>query len=56
MLSFEISKDLSGNIFNKMLANHDPFTLIASSGDRNIEVKRENIEGEDKYTFSSWAS
>ncbi|KUK98730.1 MAG: Ig domain protein group 2 domain protein [Parcubacteria bacterium 32_520] len=52
-VSFEISKDLSGNIFNKMLANHDPFTLIASSGDRNIEVKRENIEGEDKYTFSS---
>ena len=55
-VSFEISKDLSDNIFNKMLVNYDPFTLIASSGDRNIEVKRENIDGidgKDKYTFSS---
>ena len=53
-VSFKINKDLSDRIFNKMLVNHDPFTLTASStGGKNIEVKRENIEGEDKYTFSS---
>jgi hypothetical protein len=54
IISFLVSKVLADRIFDKMLVNHDPFTLIANSGDgRNIEVKRENIDGEDKYTFSS---
>jgi hypothetical protein len=59
-ISFSVSKGLADRIFNKMLVNHDPFTLIANSGDeRKIEVKRENIENienigeEDKYIFSS---
>jgi len=56
-ISFSVSKDLADRIFNKMLVNHDPFTLTASStGGKNIEVKRENIDGidgKDKYTFSS---
>ncbi|KUK99073.1 MAG: hypothetical protein XE08_0257 [Parcubacteria bacterium 32_520] len=57
-ISFSVSKDLADRIFNKMLVNHDPFTLTASStGGKNITVIREkfNEDGKDKdkYTFSS---
>jgi len=57
-VSFKINKDLSDRIFNKMLVNHDPFTLTANStGGKNITVIREKFieDGEDKdrYTFSS---
>jgi len=52
-VSFDIDSTLSDKIFDKMLVNHDPFTLTANSSSENITVKRENSEGEDKYTFSS---
>jgi len=57
-VSFKINKDLADRIFNKMLVNHDPFILTASStGGKNITVIREkfNEDGKykDRYTFSS---
>ena len=57
-ISFSVSKVLSDRIFDKMLVNHDPFTLTASStGGKNITVIREkfNEDGKykDRYTFSS---
>ena len=57
-ISFSVSKVLSDMIFNKILINHDPFTLTASStGGKNITVIREkfNEDGKykDRYTFSS---
>ena len=53
-ISFSVSKGLADRIFDKILVNRDSFILTANSGDgRNIKVERENIEGEDKYIFSS---
>lgn len=52
-ISFSVSKDLADRIFDMMIDNCDSFTLTANSGNRNIEVERKNIGGEDKYTFSS---
>ena len=57
-ISFSVSKDLADMIFNKILVNHDPFTLTASStGDKKITVIREKFNEDDKdkdrYTFSS---
>ena len=54
IISFLVSKVLADRIFDKILVNRDSFILTANSGDgRNIKVERENIEGEDKYIFSS---
>ncbi|MDD2757735.1 MAG: hypothetical protein PHV29_04035, partial [Candidatus Pacebacteria bacterium] len=52
-VSFHIDSTLSDKIFDKMLVNHDPFTLTARSSSENITVERENSGGKDKYTFSS---
>ena len=52
-ISFSVSKGLADSIFKKILVNRDSFILTANSGNRNIEVERKNIEGEDEYTFSS---
>jgi len=57
-ISFSVSKGLADRIFNKILINHDPFTLTASStGGKKITVIREKFNEDDKdkdrYTFSS---
>lgn len=53
-VNITIDKDLASTFFNKIMDNHEPFTLEAeSTTGKTINVERTSSGGNDRYAFSS---